>query len=284
MSPLGLILLYSLNVIILLMANDFMSDRRPACVVDECNQQFEDAKSEVWSFVGDKQHYYWDSYPNDIVTTQILQEAGQAVLDIGCGEGLVLKNYADRCVREGDPARVLGISAVDYSNGNNPFIKVADVHDLGQLVGDEKWDRVMSKYTLMHLGDPLSVYEQALNAVKHGGTITTDDFLGDEYDGYWDQRRSTELVDGFVNFLYISDDIEVISRFDRRAYPWMPEVRQGIPTLHIRRLAPDSKDIHLPVEYETDGKEWRYVISNPKLRLLHGTSVAFARAVVARKP
>lgn len=97
------------------------------------------------------------------------------ILDVGAGAGFIILN----ALAEGHDAQ--GISAIDYRDTelgkdlDDAVYKVCDAHNLIEIPGLlTKFDVVLSRWTLRHLLDPLSVIEQMASLVGDGGVIAFD--------------------------------------------------------------------------------------------------------------
>jgi ubiquinone/menaquinone biosynthesis C-methylase UbiE len=97
------------------------------------------------------------------------------VLDVGTGAGHVVK----QALQAGHQAQ--GVTALDFRKtllnqglGDDNYI-VGDVHRLRDLPKiQSEYDVVLSRWTLRHLPDPLSVIEQMADLVADGGTLAVD--------------------------------------------------------------------------------------------------------------
>lgn len=116
------------------------------------------------------------------------KQTGQpiAVLDIGCGQGVMLGELLDLDINS-IPVYPFGVSAFDY----RPFLgedkdiidpddevnyRVGDAHKLSRLFPDIKFDIVVSVATFKYLADPLAALKQAYMVCKEGGLMFIDSF------------------------------------------------------------------------------------------------------------
>ncbi len=97
------------------------------------------------------------------------------VLDVGAGAGHVVQ----QALRDGHEAQ--GVSAFDYRKTElardlaDTNYLIGDAHGLLELPGVQpQYDVVLSRWTLRHLTDPLSVIEQMADLVSEGGTLAID--------------------------------------------------------------------------------------------------------------
>lgn len=242
------------------MKDVFLASRRPEEVQANIDNQYEfllngfeisqiqetgSAAPICYNNRGTRSRYEW---PLASVTTDGILKDGQSVLDLGCGEGEVVRQF----VKRGSNNRGLGITANSYNSEPNPNIVIGNVHNLNALLSErkQKFDSVFSMLTFHHLCDSLSVYEIAANYVRQGGVLVSDTF--------WvraDPR--THVAAHIVSFLIRSGHFELNGRNAHavsKKYIDNPERRSGdvdnvMPEMMLRRLSAEDQMIILPIDY-----------------------------------
>lgn len=107
--------------------------------------------------------------------------AGEGVLDVACGPGLVLRAFAGRA------AQVTGIDVTPamitrarelLSDFSNVSLDIGDVLPLPYR--DAQFDVVVSRYAFHHFTDPRAVLGEMRRVCKPGGRVVVCDLLGSE--------------------------------------------------------------------------------------------------------
>lgn len=147
---------------------------RPTEVEAAADQQFCDAARESsYTSVGRDSTYRWPTGHGAVVDPQDLPDKSR-ILDVGAARG----TFIQTCAALGHTA--FGLTAKDYAEGSNKNIVMGDAHRLMSVLAGQDlplaYDLVVSRYTLMHLKDPLTCLEQMLNLTARGGRIVTDSF------------------------------------------------------------------------------------------------------------
>lgn len=117
----------------------------------------------------------------EFLTCGIVEE-GDAVLDVGCGIGLVSQELARLVGKEG---RVVAIDSSEEQISIARSLVPEDVtfrqlsaYDLETI--DEKFDLVYFRFVLCHLKDPDQVLQQIKKVLKPGGRVVIEDLTGNE--------------------------------------------------------------------------------------------------------
>lgn len=261
---------------------ELLKDRRPPEVIADIGRQFQESPTLQYRYTGQDWSYHWYTHP-PISTSDLFNQPGLSVLDVGCGAGQVIRRYERASQEWGVPARVLGVTATAYAE-ENPFVKVGDMHNLVDYAGDQRWQRVMSRYTLMHSPDALAVYEQMLNLVDKNGTVTTDMFGHPDRPSYIGgyMRFRADIARTVLSYLVKSGHFRIIALESRlRMSEMLDYPPYYIPEMHIKRLSdPDTSVVQLPLDYSVSKSGlWHYKITEPDRNIVHGSDPKFHAAM-----
>jgi ubiquinone/menaquinone biosynthesis C-methylase UbiE len=105
-------------------------------------------------------------------------DAAHAVLDLGCGTGIVAREVA---ARAGFTGHIIGIDlsdslvemarhlAAEEGVGDRITLITGDIHGLN--VPGDSFDAVIAHSLLSHIADPLAALQEIARVVKRGGTV-----------------------------------------------------------------------------------------------------------------
>ncbi len=255
-----------------------MHERRPDWLVAHIAEEFQHQASgrddKDYGLFGLGQTYdhgLFHGYPvGDVILAEAEEAIGErpAVLDLGAGLGGVIW----RLQRMGYD--VQGISGIDYSKtafGHRDAAVRANAHIPGELtperylVGDvHNLDRVkglhlpvgviFSRTLFQHLVDPLSVLEQAINAVRPGGKIAIDQVPLHRY-----RPGLARVLPDFTAPIVEAWLVERGLRCARMRSPHSDYEKIFLNGLVIHKDE-DIGSLRLPVDYEhdPDQKTWHY--------------------------
>ena len=223
----------------------------------EIYQQIGDKSIEgTYGFIGLHDYYTWRS--TGIDSEDLLKQDGLRVLDIGCGAGTIIRNYNQRNPQAN---RAYGITARRYAAPDRSVI-VGNLHYLDALYPDDLGpvDRAISRFTYMHLADPLSVFVMMANHVKKGGLIAVD--------GFSLRARPRSLVAAqVVAYLFRSGHFSNVGRniatiqdeYVRHPRKDSERASRYVPSLLLKRETAVSRRIELPVTYHVnEAGDWSY--------------------------
>lgn len=169
-----------------------MHERRPewveARILDVYPDSSEGIPEGYWNFGTESSANYDfpsdpDRYAFDILKeVEAIQDRALRVLDIGTGAGA----FVVHCLNRGHEA--IGLSAHDFRIDSSFAYTTAQLPPEAYVVGDANnlsrinalggmFDLIVSRWTLTHVVDPLSVIEQAANKVRTGGILAVDEFF-----------------------------------------------------------------------------------------------------------
>lgn len=125
--------------------------------------------------------------------------AGQAVADLGCGEGalaLLLARFAERVVAIDQSEKMLGLvaeKAVEQNVRERLDLRVGNLESLG--LGGELFDAVFLSQALHHTSNPEEVLRVAAGALKGGGKLVILDLVRHEHE--WTREQWADQWLGF---------------------------------------------------------------------------------------
>jgi len=104
----------------------------------------------------------------------------ESVLDVGCGDGALIRCLAERVAREAIGADIAGSIFSEkwiVEDGRFHLAKCMrdDAHAMKSFA-DSRFDAVVTVHTLHHLSDPVAALCEAKRVLKPGGTILIADF------------------------------------------------------------------------------------------------------------
>ena len=133
-----------------------------------------------------------------IVCEEIARRVGkvESVLDVGCGDGTLIRCLAERIARE-----AIGIDIIGNIFSERWISKDGSLHLARCMEGnahamrafaDNRFDAVVSAHTLHELSDPIAALREAERVLKPGGTILIADFAkGHEGERIWGETYYT---------------------------------------------------------------------------------------------
>ncbi|MFW2365416.1 MAG: class I SAM-dependent methyltransferase, partial [Desulforhopalus sp.] len=133
----------------------------------------------------------WDSNPQvvglaDLFAAEldkiVLDHSGLAIIEFGCGTGLVGLRYAEKAASldmvDASPAMLDVIRAKDVSRANHVTIHEGTLSMLvGQTVSPESTDWVISNMALHHVEDIPSLIGDLHRLIKPGGHVTIGELV-----------------------------------------------------------------------------------------------------------
>ena len=104
----------------------------------------------------------------------------ESVLDVGCGDGALVRCLAERVAREAIGVDIAGSTFSEKwiaEDGSSHLAKCTqdDAHAMKSLA-DSHFDAVVTVHTLHHLADPVAALCEANRVLKPGGAILIADF------------------------------------------------------------------------------------------------------------
>lgn len=231
--------------------------------IDATFARFAEGPPSGYRFLGTSNAYHWRTInqANSLLLTQQLEhEQGRKidVLDVGAGFG----HFVRGLLANGHNA--VGITANDYREFDTSGTKipdenycVGDAHYLHELLDpQQQFDLVVSRWTLRHLNDRLSVLEQMADKVRAGGILAFDEFRWNP-----DVRRNV----GFgviATALRSSGFILIDSAFARRE---IIQDKYASAVESIWQRVEVTEPVRFPIDYDTYGldlevvQDFRYV-------------------------
>jgi len=104
------------------------------------------------------------SYKKDLRNKVLRNVKGKLILDVGCGEGMYMKEIKDREVHGVDFDKCVLKKAKRFGK-----VKFADIHKIP--FNSNKFDTVYCSEVLEHVNNPKRVVEEALRVCKKGGVV-----------------------------------------------------------------------------------------------------------------
>lgn len=161
-----------------------------------------------------------DAETLDIIANSIGFNAGEKVLDAGCGVGGPARYFAKK---QGVQVDGFTISQVQVDKAaelnakagltDKVNIRKGDFHNIADLVQAESYDKVLFLESLGHAVDPTSVIKGAFKALKPGGTLYIKDFYTKETDNPEYQKYIDRLVNNINEaYSYNTLDLNVVLR------------------------------------------------------------------------
>lgn len=190
-------------------------------------------------------------------------EAGERVLDVACGTGVVTRLAAERV---GEKGRIAGLDvnagmlevARSLSGSTAAPIEWYESPVESMPLGDESFDVVLCQLGLMFVTDRAAAAREMARVLAPGGRIlvsvpTPTQFFGALEQGF---ARHVPAAAPFVRMVFSLHDVDELERPFRDA---------GLRDVAVRR---ETKEIHLPAAREF---LWQYVSCTPLSALLADT-------------
>lgn len=114
----------------------------------------------------------------------------ESVLDVGCGDGTLVRFLAGRVAREAIGIDIAGSIFSEErisENGSSHLAECVegDAHSMNSFA-DNRFDAVVIVHTLHELSDPIAALREAKRVSKPGGTVLIADFTkGHEGERIW---------------------------------------------------------------------------------------------------
>jgi SAM-dependent methyltransferase len=136
--------------------------------------------------------------------------AGDAVLEVGCGTGVVLRALAGRVGRRGrvvgvDPSRTLRAAAARILRGHPLRRSIAlRAGDGARLpFAADRFDATLAVTVLLHVADPLAVAKEMVRVTRPGGVVAVQDQdFGTVAVTHPDRTLTTRILDGVAARMY----------------------------------------------------------------------------------
>jgi ubiquinone/menaquinone biosynthesis C-methylase UbiE len=125
----------------------------------------------------------------------------ESVLDVGCGDGTLVRCLAERIAREALGIDIAGSTFSERRISKDSRFHLAkcmeeDAHAMKSFA-DSRFDAVVTAHALHELSDPVAALREAKRILKPGGTILIADFAkGHEGERIWGETYyAPEQVD-----------------------------------------------------------------------------------------
>ncbi len=136
--------------------------------------------------------------------------SGDAVLEVGCGTGVVLRALAARVGRRGrvvgvDPSRSLRAAAARILRGHprRRAITVRAGHGARLPFAADRFDATLAVTVLLHVADPLAVVKEMARVTRPGGVVAVQDQdFGTVALTHPDRTLSTRILEGVAGRMY----------------------------------------------------------------------------------
>lgn len=231
-----------------------MHERRPEWVDAEIENVFQEAVSldlpwHVFNGTSAEANYPFIQ-KRQLGAFDLVQEAEDKekrqlrILDIGAGAG----GFVMHCLERGHEA--IGITIEDFRK--NPDFRrtmkklpakayqVVDAHHLAREVEGD-FDLIVGSYTFLHMIDPLSVIEQAVNKLRSTGVLAVNHF-----------KDNRQVYQSGTNGRLVLDAMHDSGLDVSRSVQTGIADRVDIFTL-IAQRGNDTAELRLPVEYRPEG-------------------------------
>ncbi|HSF06399.1 MAG TPA: methyltransferase domain-containing protein [Methylomirabilota bacterium] len=136
--------------------------------------------------------------------------AGDAVLEVGCGTGVVLRALAARVGRRGrvvgvDPSRTLRVAAARILRAHplRPRIALRAGDGARLPFAADRFDATLAVTVLLHVADPLAVVKEMVRVTRPGGMVAVQDQdFGTVALTHPDRALTSRIMDGVAGRMY----------------------------------------------------------------------------------
>jgi len=168
----------------------FIADRPHR--IDKVEDETSEAFASPERVAQQRAHFAWkrifdeNDYPYSLIPLIERWAPGRRVLDLGCGASqllpLLMKRGFDVVGFEGDPARA------QIARENGVTIVSGDWRKIGDIVGDDRFDCIVSDQVFEHMLDPVGTLRALRSVLSDGGVV----IFRFPNEGSW--RRKAELA------------------------------------------------------------------------------------------
>jgi len=145
-----------------------------------------------------RQHFAWkrifdeNDYPYSLIPLIERWAPGRRVLDLGCGASqllpMLMKRGFDVVGFEGDPARA------QVARENGVTIVSGDWRKIGDVLGERRFDCIVSDQVFEHMLDPASTLRSLRPLLDHDGVV----IFRFPNEGSWRRRAELAWAKGFA--------------------------------------------------------------------------------------